>query len=47
MLHEGEEERMCVISVKGDQKKETRRPRSRWVDNIKTDLRDIEWGGMD
>jgi hypothetical protein len=23
------------------------RPRSRWVDNIKMDLREIEWGGMD
>jgi hypothetical protein len=31
-------------------RKETRplgRPRRRWVDNIKTDLREIEWGGMD
>jgi hypothetical protein len=24
-----------------------RRPRSRWVDNIKRDLREIGWGGMD
>jgi hypothetical protein len=23
------------------------RPRSRWVDNIKMDLTEIEWGGMD
>jgi hypothetical protein len=23
------------------------RPRCRWADNIKTDLRGIEWGGMD
>jgi hypothetical protein len=22
------------------------RPRRRWVDNIKMDLREIEWGGM-
>jgi hypothetical protein len=22
-------------------------PRYRWVDNIKMDLEDIEWGGMD
>jgi hypothetical protein len=22
-------------------------PRRRWVDNIKIDLREIEWGGMD
>jgi hypothetical protein len=23
------------------------RPRSRWVDNIKTHLREIGWGGID
>jgi hypothetical protein len=23
------------------------RPRCRWVDNIKMDLREIGWGGMD
>jgi hypothetical protein len=23
------------------------RPRSRWVNNIKMDLREVEWGGMD
>jgi hypothetical protein len=23
------------------------RPRRRWVDNIKADLREIEWDGMD
>jgi hypothetical protein len=23
------------------------RPRRRWLDNIKMDLSDIEWGGMD
>jgi hypothetical protein len=23
------------------------RPRRRWVDNVKTDLREIGWGGMD
>jgi hypothetical protein len=23
------------------------RPRLRWVDNIKTDIREIGWGGMD
>jgi hypothetical protein len=29
------------------QKRPLRRPRRRWVDNIKIDLRDIGWNGMD
>jgi hypothetical protein len=33
--------------VKDVRKKPLRRPRSRWVDNIKMDLREIGWGGMD
>jgi hypothetical protein len=28
-------------------KKPLRRPRRRWVNNIKTDLREIGWNGMD
>jgi hypothetical protein len=28
-------------------KKPLGRPRCRWVDNIKIDLREIEWNGMD
>jgi hypothetical protein len=28
-------------------KKPLGRPRCRWVDNIKMDLREIGWGGMD
>jgi hypothetical protein len=28
-------------------KRPLRRPRRRWVDNIKMDLRDIRWNGMD
>jgi hypothetical protein len=28
------------------EKRPPRRPRRRWVDDIKTDLRDIGWGGM-
>jgi hypothetical protein len=28
-------------------KRPLRRPRRRWVDNIKIDLREIEWDGMD
>jgi hypothetical protein len=32
---------------KSEGKKPTRRPRRRWVDNIKMDLREIGLGGMD
>jgi hypothetical protein len=41
----GKEERVWVIirKVKGL----LGRPRCRWVDNIKTDLAEIEWGGVD
>jgi hypothetical protein len=28
-------------------KKSVGRPRHRWVDNIKMDLREVGWGGMD
>jgi hypothetical protein len=28
-------------------KRPIRRPRRRWVDNIKINLREIEWDGMD
>jgi hypothetical protein len=28
-------------------KRPLERPRRRWVDNIKMDLREIGWGGMD
>jgi hypothetical protein len=28
-------------------KRPLRRPRRRWEDNIKNDLREIRWGGMD
>jgi hypothetical protein len=28
-------------------KRQLGRPRRRWVDNIKMDLREIGWGGMD
>jgi hypothetical protein len=32
---------------KPEGKKPLGRPRRRWVDNIKMDLREIGWGGMD
>jgi hypothetical protein len=31
---------------KSEGKKPLGRPRRRWMDNIKTDLREIEWGDM-
>jgi hypothetical protein len=37
--------RILVGKPKG--KRPLGRPRYRWVDNIKMDLREIEWGGMD
>jgi hypothetical protein len=32
---------------KPEEKRPLGRPRSRWVDNIKMDLREIGWGSMD
>jgi hypothetical protein len=32
---------------KPEEKRSLGRPRRRWEDNIKTDLREIGWGGMD
>jgi hypothetical protein len=32
---------------KPEGKRSLERPRRRWVDNIKIDLREIEWDGMD
>jgi hypothetical protein len=32
---------------KPERKRPLGRPRRRWVDNIKMDLREIGWGGMD
>jgi hypothetical protein len=38
----------CRILVgKPERKRPLRRPRLRWVDNIKIDLREIGWDGMD
>jgi hypothetical protein len=44
----GEQRNTCRISVgKPERKKSLERPRRRWVDNIKIDLREIGWDGMD
>jgi hypothetical protein len=36
-----------ILVGKPEGKKPLRRPRCRWVDNIKMDLREIEWDGVD
>jgi hypothetical protein len=44
----GEKRNAYRISVgKPEGKRPLERPRRRWMDNIKMDLREIEWGGMD
>jgi hypothetical protein len=36
-----------ILVGKPEGKRPLGRPRRRWVDNIKMDLREIGWGGMD
>jgi hypothetical protein len=36
-----------ILVEKSEGKRPLGRPRRRWVDNIKIDLRDIGWDGMD
>jgi hypothetical protein len=36
-----------ILVGKPEAKRPLGRPRRRWEDNIETDLREIEWGGMD
>jgi hypothetical protein len=36
-----------ILVGKPEEKEPLRRPRSRWADNIKMYLREIEWDGMD
>jgi hypothetical protein len=44
----GEKRNACRILVgKPEGKTPLRRPSRRWVDNIKTDLREIGWDGFD
>jgi hypothetical protein len=35
-----------ILVGKPEGKRPLRRPRHRWVDNIKMDLREIGWGGV-
>jgi hypothetical protein len=38
----------CRVFVrKPEERRPLGRPRHRWVDNIKMDVREIEWDGMD
>ena len=40
--------RACRVLVgKFEGKRQLRRPRSKWVDNIKIDLQEVGWGSMD
>jgi hypothetical protein len=44
----GEKRNACRISVvKPEDKRPPRRPRRTWVTNIKMDLRELEWDGVD
>jgi hypothetical protein len=43
-FYNGEEDELVG---KPEGKKPVRKPRHRWVDNIKIDLREIGWDGMD
>jgi hypothetical protein len=36
-----------ILVGKPEGKRPLKRPRRRWVDNIKIDLREIEWNGVD
>jgi hypothetical protein len=35
-----------ILMGKPQEKRPTGRPRHRWLDNSKMDLREIEWGGI-
>jgi hypothetical protein len=43
----GDEEGTYNLVQKPERKRELGRPRQRWVDNIKMDLIEIGWSGMD
>jgi hypothetical protein len=44
----GKKRNACtILAGKPEGKRPVGRRRRRWVDNIKLDLRDIGWGGMD
>jgi len=43
----GEERGVCRVLVGKPEGKSLRRPRCRWVDNIRMDLQEVEYGYMD
>jgi hypothetical protein len=44
----GEKRNACMILVgKPEGKRPLGRPRRRWEDNVKMDLREVGWGGTD
>jgi hypothetical protein len=43
----GEKNAYRILVGKPEGKRPLRRPRHRWEDNIKMDLREIGWGGID
>jgi hypothetical protein len=46
VARKGEKRNACrILVVKPEGKRLLGRPRRRWVDNIKMDLREIEWDG--
>jgi hypothetical protein len=45
--HGKEDECHRILVGKPERKRHIRTPRRRWEDNIKMDLREIGWGGMD
>jgi hypothetical protein len=45
--NEGENNACRILLGKPEGKRPLGRPRHRWVDNIKMDLREIGWDGMD
>jgi hypothetical protein len=45
--HMGRRNAYGILMGKPEGKRPLKRPRHRWEDNIKMDLREIGWGGMD
>jgi hypothetical protein len=47
VAHMGQKKAYKILVGKPEEKRPLGRPRRRWVDNIKPDLREIAWGDMD